>query len=66
MSFILSDVEVIQQTDSAILVEAGILDDDVWVPNSQVDDESEVHKMGDSGDLVVSDWFASKKGWLDE
>ena len=66
MSFILSDVEVIQQTDSAILVEAGILDDDVWVPNSQVDDESEVHKMGDSGDLVVSDWFARKKGWLDE
>jgi hypothetical protein len=55
--------EAIAQSDDAILVE----DEDgeeVWVPQSQIHDASEVWKKGDSGTLVVTEWIAIKKGWL--
>lgn len=35
---------------------------EVWIPQGQVDDDSEVFKTGDKGKLVVSAWIASKKG----
>jgi len=47
----------------AILVEAPDLNAPVWVPQSQVDEDSEVHKVGTEGDLVVSDWWAGKQKW---
>lgn len=28
-----------------------------WVPQSQIDDDSEVYAEGDEGDLIVSSWF---------
>ena len=36
---------------------------DVWVPHSQVHDDSEVYdKENTEGELVVSAWFAEKEG----
>ena len=51
------------QTDKAILVEAPALDEPTWIPQSQIDDDSEVYKPGTEGDLIVSDWWAEKQGW---
>jgi len=64
MGFRIEDAKCVRATEKAILVEAPVLDDDEWIPQSQVDDESEVWKIGDSGVLVVSDWWAEKKGWV--
>lgn len=57
---------VLQQTPRALLV---LLRDgsERWVPQSVVDDDSEVvdddaHSMGT---LVVAGWFAAKEGWPD-
>jgi hypothetical protein len=58
------DCECVGETDKAILVNVPDLDDEVWVPKSQLDDDSEVYKLGTDGTLVVSDWLAEKKGWL--
>ena len=33
-----------------------------WIPKSLVDDDSEVYKKGDEGDLVLPEWFAVKEG----
>lgn len=33
-----------------------------WVPQSQIDDDSEVWKEGDAGKLVISAWIAQRKG----
>ena len=34
----------------------------VWVPKSQIHDDSEVYKVGTSGTLIVSDWWAEQAG----
>lgn len=59
----IDDARGIAATDKALLVEAPDLDEPVWVPQSQITDDSEVWKVGDEGDLHVTDWFASKQGW---
>ena len=51
-------------TAKAILVEAPELTVPVWIPQSAVHDDSEVWKAGQTGRLVVVDWFAEKEGWL--
>lgn len=54
------------KTENAILLE----DEDgeeVWIPNSQIDDDSEIwneSEKGEEGKLVISEWLATKKGWL--
>lgn len=50
----------IRQTDRAILVRIGPRE--LWVPQSQVHDDSEVYQLGDDGKLVVKAWFARKEG----
>lgn len=35
-----------------------------WIPKSQIHDNSEVWKVGDQGDLVITEWLAEKEGWL--
>ena len=65
MSF---DIQVTLKAKSkaAILVE----DEDgeeVWIPNSQIDDDSEIwedSELKEEGKLVISEWLATKKGWL--
>lgn len=40
---------------------------EVWIPNSQIDDDSEIwedSEKGEEGKLVISEWLATKKGWL--
>lgn len=56
------DVKCIAATDHAIRV---IIDGDPhWIPQSQIDDDSEVWSEGQEGVLVVSHWIAEKKGIL--
>jgi len=50
------------ETEKAILVEADSLDESLWVPKSQVTDDSEVYKKDTDGDLIVNDWWAFKAG----
>jgi len=52
--------EVIAQTDKAIL--CVIEGEHVWIPTSQIKDESEVCEDGDSGTLVIPRWLAKEKG----
>jgi hypothetical protein len=63
-TFVIENAECIAETDLAILVEAPDLEEDTWVPKSQVKDESDVKEKGDSGDLCVSQWFAGERGWV--
>jgi hypothetical protein len=51
---------VIRQTDAALLVE--IDGKQHWIPQSQIDDDSEVWEEGQDGDLVVSQWIAEQRG----
>ena len=50
-------------TGKAILIEASVLDEPTWIPQSQITDDSEVWKVGDEGTLDVTDWLAEQKGW---
>ncbi len=49
-----------RETRAAILV-SGVEDEDIWIPKSQVDDDSEVYRSGTDGTLVISDFIAEKK-----
>ena len=67
MSFKVEDAECLRESDSgkAILVDAPVFDQPEWIPKSQVCDYSEVYTPGTDGELVITDFFADKKGWLD-
>lgn len=51
-----------RETEKAILV---VLPDhdEMWIPKSQVHDDSEVYQENDNGTLIVSRWFADKEGF---
>ena len=55
----IDDVEILRATDKAVLCQ--IEDQQVWIPQSQIDDDSEIWKEGDTGTLIVSDWIAKEK-----
>lgn len=61
MAFTIPFAKCIKETDKAILVE--IDDEEIWFPQSQVDDASEVWMKGQEGKLVISDWIAQQKGY---
>jgi hypothetical protein len=61
MSVNIGEVETVRSTEKAILVSDG--DEDHWIPKAAIHEDSEVWKDDQSGDLVVHDWFARKKGW---
>ena len=54
------DVRVIKSTEKAIL--CLIEGEEYWIPQSQIDDDSEVWQAGDQGELVISTWIALQKG----
>ena len=56
------DCEGRRQTAKALLVHIPDLGRDVWVPQSVIDDDSEVYEEGGSGELVIADWWARKEG----
>lgn len=54
------DVEARTESDKALLcVVDGV---EVWIPKSQIDDDSEVYEKGHTGKLVVTEWIATEKG----
>ncbi len=52
---------VVKDSDKAVLVR--LEDGEVWVPKSQIHDDSEVWKSDQTGTLIVTRWFAEKQGW---
>lgn len=65
----IEDCTVLRETERAILVRSEEFDEiegeiDVWIPKSQIDDDSEVYKLKTEGTLIVTEWFAEQKGWL--
>jgi hypothetical protein len=57
------DSEVVAETDKALRVR---MDPEyggemIWIPKSVVDDDSEVYRMGDKGDLILKRWWAVKE-----
>lgn len=56
------DVVCLAQTGAAILVL--VENEEVWIPLSQVGEDSEVREKDDTGDLVITKWIAKKKGLL--
>lgn len=54
------NVKCIKETSAALLC---VIDgEEIWIPQSQVDDASEVFSVGDEGRLVVTEWIAIQKG----
>ena len=56
----------ISQSDKAICVigmevTKGIAE---WIPQSQVHADSEVYKRGDTGELIITGYWAQQKGWI--
>lgn len=60
MAYEVGEATCIKETDKAILVVIGTRE--VWIPKSQIHDDSEVKEPDDEGTLVVSDWFGRKEG----
>ena len=62
--FTIENCEIIKETSKAILVESENLDEETWIPQSQVHDDSEIWKEGQKGDLIISEWMAKKIGLI--
>ena len=60
------EAECIKESESgkAILVAAPVFDAPEWIPHSQITDDSEIWKPGQTGELIITEWLAEKKGWL--
>lgn len=58
----LENVTVVKDSGQALLCD--IDGDEVWIPQSQIDDDSEVYREGDSGKLIISEWIALQKGLI--
>jgi len=58
----IGSAEAKRESDKAVLM---AIDDigEVWLPKSQIHDDSEVWKVGQKGDLIVTTWYAEQKGW---
>lgn len=54
------NTRAIKATKMALL--CSIDGDDVWIPISQITDDSEVFREGDEGTLVITWWLAYQKG----
>lgn len=57
------DVEVVFVSDAGGVL-CKIEGEDVWIPQSQIDDDSECWRAGDEGKLVISEWIANQKGLI--
>lgn len=56
----LRDVVCKKETDAALL--CIINGEEVWIPKSQVSDDSEVYAEDHEGTLVISEWIANQRG----
>lgn len=57
-------VTCVAATNAAILCAIG--EEEKWIPQSQVHDDSEVYEKGHTGKLVILAWFARKEGLANE
>ena len=66
MEFTVEYAKGIRDSDSglALLVWIPEYEESFWIPNSQILEESEVYKPGTEGELVVTEWLATEKGWI--
>ena len=53
----------IKETEKAVLIETKE-HAELWVPKSQIHDDSEVFEEGTSGRVVVRAWWARKEGLM--
>lgn len=55
------EAKAIRASGKALLC---VIEDDVevWIPQSQIHDDSEVYGEGHEGTLVITQWIAKKKG----
>ena len=51
----------LHETEDAVLVD--FYGEEVWIPKSQIHDDSECYDADTAGALVVTEWFAKKQGW---
>jgi hypothetical protein len=56
------DVTVLRETDKALLCD--IEGEEMWIPKSQIDDDSEVYEDGTEGTLIITQWLAAQKGLI--
>ena len=56
------NVTVLRATEKALLCRIEDDDREIWIPRSQIAEESEVEDEGDEGELFVSEWFARQEG----
>jgi hypothetical protein len=55
-----NSVSVIRKSDAALFC---LIDGErVWIPFSQIDDDSEVYDEDTEGQLIVTEWIAIQKG----
>jgi len=61
-------VVAVSTKNESVLVHNDEWDEDLWFPDSQIDDNaSEIYsgcKRGDTGKLVITEWIAKQKGIL--
>jgi len=65
MSVAIRDCKLIKHFKQAMLVD--VEGEEMWIPYSQIDDDSELYKgkdcpEGTEGTLVISDWLAEQRG----
>lgn len=54
----------LSDSGKALLVRIHEQREDVWIPVSQIHDDSEVWEEGHVGNLVVNEWFAEQRNWI--
>lgn len=59
LSYVLID-GVLKETEAAILIDVD--GDEIWIPKSQIHEDSQVRELGDRGELVIPEWLAIEKG----
>lgn len=60
---LIEDAVCIRASGKAILVDVDGFE--AWIPVSQIDDDSEVFEEGTEGLLIIPQWLAVKKGFVD-
>jgi hypothetical protein len=58
------DAYSIQETEKALCVDCPDFHHPLWIPKSQIHDDSEVWKNGQDGTLVITEWFAEERGLI--
>ena len=60
-------VVAVSTKNESVLVHCDGWDEDLWFPDSQIDDDSEIYSgssRGDTGKLIITEWIAKQKGIL--